>query len=126
MSETGRLPDEYVVRLMKQHFLKTICQNQGYVLDGYPKTIQQAKELFGQAAEIGIGGEEEPEPEPEEAGNQTVATVLGSTIADKTLPHFVISLQAPDDFLCERIMALPESEIHVKKATIKSLQTPPK
>ncbi len=23
------------------------CQNQGYVLDGYPKTLEQAQSLFG-------------------------------------------------------------------------------
>lgn len=110
MNENGKLPDEYVVRLMKQHFLKNVCQNQGYVLDGYPKTIQQAKELFGQAAEAGEPAEE---PEPEEGGIQV--TTLGGIDTDKTLPHFVISLQAPDDFLCQRIMAKTESEIEVSK-----------
>lgn len=42
-SENGKLPDDYVVRLMKQHLLKNVCQNQGYILDGYPKTIQQVE-----------------------------------------------------------------------------------
>lgn len=28
------------------------CQNQGYVLDGYPKTLEQAKDLFGGTIEI--------------------------------------------------------------------------
>lgn len=108
MNEAGRLPDEYVVRLMKQHLIRNVCQNQGYVLDGYPKTLQQAKELFGQAAEAAEGGEE---PEPEEGANQDIA--LNEGVQDKTLPHFVISLEAPDEFLCERIMSLPESEIEV-------------
>lgn len=101
-SPNGKLPDEYVVRLMKQHLLKNICQNQGYILDGYPKTIQQAKELFGHAAEA--GGEEA-------AGGEDAG--LGENPADKSLPHFVISLQAPDEYLCERIMSLSEHEIEV-------------
>lgn len=105
-SPTGKLPDEYVVRLMKQHLLKNKCQNQGYILDGYPKTILQAKELFGHAAEA--GGEEAPD---EEAAGEDAG--LGDGTADKSLPHFVISLQAPDEYLCERIMSLPEHEIEV-------------
>lgn len=115
ISEQGELPDEYVVRLMKQYLLKNICQNQGYILDGYPKTIQQAKELFGQAAEA--GGEEAPE----EGGNRVEITNGNAT--DKTLPHFIISLEAPDEFLCERIMALPESEIEVELNKILNYQS---
>lgn len=33
--------------------------------------------------------------------------------SNKVLPHYMISLQASDEFLCERIMSLPEHEIHV-------------
>lgn len=40
-SPNGKLPDDYVIRLMKQHLLRNVCQNQGYILDGYPKTTQQ-------------------------------------------------------------------------------------
>lgn len=116
MNETGKLPDEYVVRLMKQHFLKNVCQNQGYVLDGYPKTMQQAKELFGHAVEA---NEPSEEPEPEEVVNQDVAQI--GAVADKTLPHFVISLQAPDDFLCQRIMDKPESQVEVNKFVFRNV-----
>lgn len=40
-SENGKLPDEYVVRLMRNFLIKDICQTKGYILDGYPKTLQQ-------------------------------------------------------------------------------------
>lgn len=40
-SEDGKLPDEYVIRFMKKYLLSNRCQNQGYVLDGFPKTMQQ-------------------------------------------------------------------------------------
>lgn len=40
-TENGRLPDEDVTRLMKAYISKNFCQNQGYVLDGYPKTLKQ-------------------------------------------------------------------------------------
>lgn len=40
-SEDGQLPDDYVVRLMKTFLVNDVCQRRGYVLDGYPKNIQQ-------------------------------------------------------------------------------------
>ncbi|KRT79647.1 hypothetical protein AMK59_8326 [Oryctes borbonicus] len=97
-SVNGRLPDDYVIRLMKTYLMSNRCQNQGYVLDGYPKTMQQTMNLFGTGGET---GEEEDVGEEEEGGAAPV----------KILPDFVITLQAPDDFLCNRIMMLPEEEI---------------
>lgn len=40
-TDNGRLPDEDVVKLMKAYLGKNMFQNQGYVLDGYPKTTKQ-------------------------------------------------------------------------------------
>ncbi|KAJ9599412.1 hypothetical protein L9F63_010103 [Diploptera punctata] len=73
------------------------CQNQGFVLEGYPKTTKQAKALFGTAADV----EEEAVEEEEE----------GLSYNKKTMPEYVISLNAPDDVLYSRIMDLPEKEI---------------
>ncbi|XP_077327581.1 uncharacterized protein LOC143962129 [Lithobates pipiens] len=54
--DTGRLDDSYIIRFMKEKLKSMPCQNQGYVLDGYPKTYEQAKELFNSEE-----GEEEEE-----------------------------------------------------------------
>lgn len=59
-------------------------------------------DLFGGGADA--AGEEEAEEE-EEGG--------GGASAGKFIPDFVISLEATDDFLCQRIMEKPESEIQV-------------
>ena len=40
------LEDRTVARLHKFRLLSPPCQNQGYVLDGYPKYRYQAAELF--------------------------------------------------------------------------------
>lgn len=40
-SSSGRLPDDYVIKLVKDALKDNACQNQGYILDGYPKTIEQ-------------------------------------------------------------------------------------
>lgn len=45
-SENGKLPDVYIVRLMRDFLSKDICQSKGYVLDGYPKTLEQVMCLF--------------------------------------------------------------------------------
>lgn len=65
------------------------CQNQGYVLDGYPKTLQQAKNLFG----------DQDEPDEEEQNE------------NKIMPEAVIVLEASDEFLTERLLDLSEAEI---------------
>lgn len=42
----SRIDDQTVTRLFRDRLHSKPCQNQGFVLDGYPKTIEQAKELF--------------------------------------------------------------------------------
>lgn len=42
----GRIEDEYVIQMFRDKLKSKPCQNQGFILDGFPKTIEQAKELF--------------------------------------------------------------------------------
>ena len=42
----GRIDDQLLIRIYKDYLKSMKCQNQGYVLDGFPKTYEQAKELF--------------------------------------------------------------------------------
>nr|CAH8822269.1 unnamed protein product [Trichobilharzia regenti] len=44
--ETGKLNDETLIRLLIQKLMSKPCQNQGFVLDGFPKTLEQAEALF--------------------------------------------------------------------------------
>ncbi|NXI64829.1 KAD7 kinase, partial [Anseranas semipalmata] len=89
----GCLDDQYMVKLVKDKLKSMPCRNQGYVLDGFPETYDQAKELFN------LEGEEEE---------------IKSKIpkCDKLItPEFVISLTASDEFLKNRIINLPESVV---------------
>ncbi|KOC66213.1 Adenylate kinase 7 [Habropoda laboriosa] len=93
----GRLDDALLNKLFLRKLRSKESSNQGYVMDGHPKTFEQAKELFG-------GGnlnelEEEIEEEDE---TDTMDTVM---------PELVVSLEASDDFLKERIIQRPEREI---------------
>ncbi len=45
-NNNGRLENQYIIRFYKERLLSKPCQNQGFVLDGFPKTEDQAKELF--------------------------------------------------------------------------------
>lgn len=81
-SENGRLPDETVVELLKQKLESNPCQNQGYVLDGYPKTDEQTRMLFG-FSEEDEGAEEEEEEGEEEAEEGERKKYI--------IPQFVIS-----------------------------------
>ncbi|XP_035869702.1 adenylate kinase 7 isoform X2 [Phyllostomus discolor] len=88
----GRLEDQYVIRFIREKLKSMPCRNQGYVLDGFPKTYEQAKDLFSQ----------EEEEEEETRGKMFPFDKL-------IMPEFVCALDAPDDFLKLRVMNLPES-----------------
>ncbi|XP_029808272.1 adenylate kinase 7 isoform X1 [Suricata suricatta] len=91
----GRLEDQYLIRFVKEKLKSMPCRNQGYILDGFPKTYDQAKDLFNQ--------EEEEEEED----------VRGKIFPfDKLIiPELVCVLDASDEFLKERVMNLPESVV---------------
>ncbi|XP_009004769.3 adenylate kinase 7 isoform X3 [Callithrix jacchus] len=89
----GKLDDQYIIRFMKEKLKSMPCRNQGYILDGFPETYDQAKDLFSQ---------EDEEEEDEVRGRMFPF--------DKVIiPEFVCALDASDEFLKERVINLPES-----------------
>ncbi|KAM5241080.1 adenylate kinase 7 isoform 1-T1 [Hipposideros larvatus] len=88
----GRLEDQYVIRFVREKLKSMPCRNQGYILDGFPKTYDQAKDLFNQ---------EDKEEEEEVRGKMLPFDKL-------TIPEFVCALDASDEFLKERVINLPE------------------
>lgn len=42
----ARLPDEMIIKIYKSKLNENISQNVGYILDGYPRNIQECKKLF--------------------------------------------------------------------------------
>nr|XP_019958624.1 PREDICTED: adenylate kinase 7-like [Paralichthys olivaceus] len=87
----GLLDDELLVKVLKDKLMSNQCRNQGFVLDGLPKTYEQAKELFSA-----------DEHESEDGTSQM------SSYNRKMLPEFVLCLDASDAFLKDRVMNLPE------------------
>ena len=43
----GRYSTQHIIKFFKDKLKSMPCQNQGFVLDGFPKTEEEAKELFG-------------------------------------------------------------------------------
>ncbi|NXA91270.1 KAD7 kinase, partial [Melanocharis versteri] len=91
----GRLGDEYLIKIMKDKLMSMPCRNQGYVLDGFPETYEQAVDLFK---------DDEQEEEEEAKGKMPKFNTI-------IIPEFIFSLTASDEFLKNRIINLPESEV---------------
>ncbi|XP_076605014.1 adenylate kinase 7 [Chaetodon auriga] len=87
----GLLDDQLLVKVVKDKLMSNPCRNQGFVLDGFPKTYEQAKELFY------------AEEHQSEDG-----TSLISIYNQRIMPEFVLCLDASDVFLKDRVMNLPE------------------
>nr|XP_034195712.1 adenylate kinase 7-like [Osmia lignaria] len=96
-----RIDDTLLNRLFARKLRSKQCQNQGYIMDGYPKTLEQAKGLFG-GENLNETIEEEIEEEME----------IDETTGYSIMPELVVSLEASDDFLKERIIQRPQREIH--------------
>ncbi|NXQ18297.1 KAD7 kinase, partial [Peucedramus taeniatus] len=88
----GHLSEEYLIKIMKDKLMSMPCRNQGYVLDGFPETYEQAMELF------------KAEEEEEAIGKMPKFNQI-------IIPEFIFSLIASDEFLINRIIKLPESEV---------------
>lgn len=54
MKSGGLVPDEVVIALVKERFGQPDCAN-GFILDGFPRTIPQAEALDVMLTELGIG-----------------------------------------------------------------------
>uniref|UniRef100_A0A3B4H6I2 Adenylate kinase 7-like n=1 Tax=Pundamilia nyererei TaxID=303518 RepID=A0A3B4H6I2_9CICH len=77
------LEEELLLNVMRDELMTHPCKNQGYVLEDFPQTREQAKELFD-------GKEEDL---------SCVAT------------EFVLCLEATEAFLLDRVLNLPESRV---------------
>ncbi|TPX48909.1 adenylate kinase [Synchytrium endobioticum] len=78
----GKYPEDRVVAFLKDKLSSPPCRNQGFVLDGYPTTAEEALQLF---------------------------KIMDDPSEHDLMPEFVIALEVSDEFIKNRIMNLPES-----------------
>ncbi|KAJ3102300.1 Adenylate kinase 7 [Phlyctochytrium planicorne] len=96
-ANNGKYADHHVISFVKERLKSMPSRNQGYVLDGFPTKIEEASNLFKAANE---------DEGKEERGLQSTDDVI--------IPDFIISLEASDDFIKERIMNIPEASLELK------------
>jgi len=99
-----RLPDDVLHQLVKIQLNSAGCQNKGFIMEGYPRTYDDCKQVFMDKhvkarAEPPAEGEEEPEPEYE------------FTINQKVVPQYTIALEADDASLIARAKELPAEKL---------------
>ncbi|XP_028032525.1 adenylate kinase 7-like [Bombyx mandarina] len=106
MLQTGRpLDDEEILGYIRQRLLCRAATNRGWVLDGFPTSLGQCSSLFEKGDEQDSEtGEERNEDDFDEDID------LYSNVLKKLLPDIVVSLEASDDFICEKAMRQPEGD----------------
>ena len=93
----GYIPDDYLIPIVREKLLSMPCQNQGFVLDGFPKTLAQAEDLFA-----GVNSADE---------SLSVLDENLEGVDTSILPTNIIVLEANDEFIRERMRSLPESQV---------------
>eukprot|EP01065_Artemidia_motanka_P050758 TRINITY_DN8750_c0_g1_i1.p1 TRINITY_DN8750_c0_g1~~TRINITY_DN8750_c0_g1_i1.p1 ORF type:complete len:880 (+),score=459.22 TRINITY_DN8750_c0_g1_i1:83-2722(+) len=80
------------------------CRNQGYILDGYPRTVKEARFLYEDGLPGAVPeepGEEDEEPPALEPGEQ-------KRCDDSFFPDYIVQLKACDTFLTERVQKIQD------------------
>ncbi|XP_054910422.1 adenylate kinase 7-like isoform X2 [Poeciliopsis prolifica] len=91
----GVLTEDLIFEILREKLYSKGCRNQGFVLDGFPETMEQAKTVFAD----------------ESQENQDVDVLSNMPWYNKIItPEYIFNLEAPDDFLIKRVQELPESK----------------
>ncbi|XP_051909270.1 adenylate kinase 7a [Hippocampus zosterae] len=98
-NNAGRLEDDLLLEILTEKLNSKPCRNQGFVLYGFPRTFEQASQMF--SAE---DGENQDSPNEAPAYN-------------KITPEYVFALDASDEFLTKKVQDLPESEAQKRGLT---------
>jgi adenylate kinase family enzyme/nucleoside-diphosphate-sugar epimerase len=102
-ANAGRLSDRALAYMVRWKLGATPeCRNQGYILDGFPKTVRQARLVF-EAMEHDAPDADAPDMAlPDEVGPCNEAL----------LPDFALHFRASDPFLLERLLLTQAEAAH--------------
>ncbi|XP_032440398.1 adenylate kinase 7-like [Xiphophorus hellerii] len=90
----GVLSEDLISEVLREKLFSKGSRNQGFVLDGFPQTMDQAKAVFAD----------------ESQENQDIDILSKMPWYNKFItPEYIFALEAPDDFLINRVQELPDS-----------------
>ena len=108
-SYNPRLPDETLYDLVKIQLNSAGCMNKGFILDGFPRSKEDAKNVFMDKIPVekagAEAGEEQP-PEDQEAEPQFELKLNG-----RIVPQYALALEADDASLLARAKELPPEKV---------------
>jgi adenylate kinase len=93
----GAVSDELTAKALASVLTTTTCCNQGYILQGFPETLEQASLLFGGKKADAEGEEPPPEDETEEGA--------GASKGLAAAPELVITLEAEEEVIKAKLLA---------------------
>ncbi|KAJ3341517.1 Adenylate kinase 7 [Gonapodya sp. JEL0774] len=92
LKANGSYPVEKVAGFIRERLNSMPCKNQGYILDSYPATMEDAGMVFKILDDDDSGDDKK------------------AKFDEIVMPEIVIALEASDDFLKDRVMKLPETD----------------
>lgn len=108
---TVRLPNDILYKLLQDKLKENACRNRGYILDGFPRTYDDANECFLQPV-IEFDEEGEPiEPEEVELEEGEKKDFSKHEKNQKIYPKSCILLTGSNNDLVNRVKELPEEDI---------------
>ncbi|XP_047527068.1 adenylate kinase 7-like [Vanessa atalanta] len=117
LSSGRTLSDDEILTYLRQRLISHEGLNRGWVLDGFPTNLTQCSLLFEKGDEQDSDGDEENVEDPFDEDVDLYSNVL-----KKMLPDVVVSLEATDDFICEKAMRQPEDDSRLdEEAVLKHL-----
>lgn len=93
-----RLPDEILHDLVKIQLNSAACQNKGFILDGFPRSVEDSRAIFMNQIPLAKENEEEGAEEEQQ---------FEEKLNEKIVPQYAIALEADDAALTQRAKDLP-------------------
>ena len=109
-----RIPKELLVKVFRWALNQNPCRNRGYVLDGFPKSYDNALHLFKIRPPTKEGEDEPNDDEPPDPKKMIVDFAI--------FPQSVIEFYGTDLELIEKVKELPEEMIHGTHHNLKDMQ----
>lgn len=103
-----RIPEEIINEAVRWRLERNDCQNRGYILDGYPKNIEQADAVFietPEAPEVKMEMDEDGNPIEPAGEDEGEKPDLTPKLRKNIYPESVISLRATEQQIRKRAKA---------------------